>query len=446
MKFIKPNFSFITLTFFIMTICFINRSFAIPSFARQTNLPCSSCHTIFPELNAFGRLFKLKGYTLTGVETIQVRDSSDNVSLNLLKTLPVSAMLQAAYTYQNKKIPNAENNVISFPQQLSLFLGGQITPRIGGFLQVTYDDQSGSIGIDNTDVRYANQTELASKNLTYGITLNNNPTVQDLWNSTPAWGFPYSNSSVSPFPAAATVLDGSFAQNVLGLGMYAMWNNFIYGEVSLYSSAQQGSPSPPDNSSSSIIKSVAPYWRFTIDKQFTNDEMEIGLFGISSAIYPEGITGTTDKYTDAGFDMNYEKIFNQNMFALRGSWINESRNMDESFKLGNVSLRSSTLKSLKITGNFYLHHQLGFSLGYFSITGDGDPLYYPPAAVTGSANGKPDSKGIIAEFDYLPWLNTKFSLQYIAFNEFNGGSSNYDGNGRNASDNNTLYLGGWLMF
>ena len=36
---------------------------AVPSFARQTGLACSACHTVFPELNAFGRAFKLHGYT-----------------------------------------------------------------------------------------------------------------------------------------------------------------------------------------------------------------------------------------------------------------------------------------------------------------------------------------------------------------------------------------------
>ena len=55
MKYLKANFAFIPLTFFIVSICFINSGFAIPSFARQTNLPCSSCHTMFPELNAVGR-------------------------------------------------------------------------------------------------------------------------------------------------------------------------------------------------------------------------------------------------------------------------------------------------------------------------------------------------------------------------------------------------------
>ena len=52
----------------------------------------------------------------------------------------------------------------------------------------------------------------------------------------------------------------------------------------------------------------------------------------------------------------------------------------------------------------------------------------------------------IAEFDFLPWFNTKFSVQYIAYNKFNGSNDNYDGAGRNASDNNSLYALAWIAF
>ncbi|OYV93787.1 MAG: hypothetical protein B7Z68_08320 [Acidobacteria bacterium 21-70-11] len=38
---------------------------AVPSFARQTNLPCNACHTVFPELTPFGRMFKLGGYVMS---------------------------------------------------------------------------------------------------------------------------------------------------------------------------------------------------------------------------------------------------------------------------------------------------------------------------------------------------------------------------------------------
>jgi hypothetical protein len=420
--------------------------YAIPSFARQTNLACNSCHTIFPELNSFGRAFKLGGYTLTMTESVKATDNNDNTTLNLLKSLPLSAMIQASYNYTNKKQPGTLNNTVSFPQQFSLFLGGEFTPKIGGFIQVTYDDQGGAIGIDNTDLRYADQTDLASESFAYGITLNNNPTVQDLWNSTPAWGYPYASSSVAPVPMAATLIEGGLAQNVLGLGAYGLWNDLIYGEVSIYRSAQQGAPSPPDSTSFGIIKNVSPYWRVAIQKQYGSNYIELGTFGIASDMYPAGITGMTDNYTDIGFDVNYEKSFDDNELTVHGTWINESRKLNASFNAGNVMNSKSKLNSFKLVGNYYLNHQYGFSLGYFSLMGDSEPGIYTPGIFFGSANGKPDSNGLIAEVDYLPWLNTKFSVQYIAYNKFNGQGSNYDGNGRNASDNNTVYVAGWFAF
>ena len=39
---------------------------ALPSFARQTGQPCGTCHTDYPGLTPYGRLFKLNGYTTGG--------------------------------------------------------------------------------------------------------------------------------------------------------------------------------------------------------------------------------------------------------------------------------------------------------------------------------------------------------------------------------------------
>ena len=432
----------------ILLLLLISQSqvMAIPSFARQTNMSCSSCHTMFPELNAFGRMFKLNGYTLTGIETVQSTDKEDNVTLRLLNIPEVSSMLQASYTYTSKKQPDTQNNNISFPQQLSLFLAGEITPKIGGFIQVTYDDQSGSIGLDNSDIRYANQTELASENLIYGVTLNNNPSMQDLWNSTPAWSFPYESSSVAPSPMAATLIEGGLAQSAAGLGAYGMWNNLLYAEVSLYRSAQQGAPNPPDNTSSGVIKSLAPYWRLALQKQLGSNYFELGTYGLSANIYPAGISGPTDKYTDLGFDLNYEKSLGSDMITAHTTWIHESQNFDATLVSESGSVPKNSLNSFKVVGNYYIHSEYGFSLGYFIINGDAVDALYSPQSVVGSLNGKPDSNGIIAQLSYAPWLNTRFSLQYVAYNKFNGGSDNYDGSGRNAADNNTVYLDSWIAF
>ena len=89
---------------------------------------------------------------------------------------------------------------------------------------------------------------------------------------------------------------------------------------------------------------------------------------------------------------------------------------------------------------------LGGSLGFFSTTGSKDGLLYSPGQIDGSRTGNPDSNGFILEADYLPMKQVKFSLQYTIYNKFNGAGSNYDGFGRDASDNNTLYALIWLMF
>ena len=39
---------------------------ALPSYARQTGQPCGTCHTDYPGLTPYGRLFKLGGYTAGG--------------------------------------------------------------------------------------------------------------------------------------------------------------------------------------------------------------------------------------------------------------------------------------------------------------------------------------------------------------------------------------------
>jgi hypothetical protein len=52
-----------------------------------------------------------------------------------------------------------------------------------------------------------------------------------------------------------------------------------------------------------------------------------------------------------------------------------------------------------------------------------------------------------AELTYNAWENTRFGLQYVRYNTFNGSSTSYDVvEGRRASANNTLYAYTWLAF
>ena len=43
-------------------------------------------------------------------------------------------------------------------------------------------------------------------------------------------------------------------------------------------------------------------------------------------------------------------------------------------------------------------------------------------------------------------LNLRVGLQYTVYTKFDGSSHNFDGTGRNASDNNTLRVFAWFAF
>jgi len=417
---------------------------AVPSYARQTGMACAACHTTYPELTAFGRSFKLNGYVMTGIKQIESSRKGSEAGVKINEVLPISAMLTASVTHLSKAQPGTQNGDVALPQEFSIFFAGEITPHIGSFIQVTYEQESGSVGFDNTDIRYANRATFAGADTIYGVTLNNNPTVEDPWNTTPAWGFPFASSPVAPTPAASPLI-AELGQDVAGIGAYSLWNNHLYANVTLYRSAHQGD-FPPNALSEMTIKGLAPYWRLAWQQNLGADYLEVGTFGMQTRLYPDGISGLTDKYTDLALDAQYEHPMGTDMLTVRGSYIHEKQNLDRSFIDGNSANTSNTLKALNLNGTYHLGTTAAFSLGYFSNTGSTDAGLYAPNPVDGSANGSPDSNGYILQASYLPWQNTQFSLQYTGYDKFNGSSGNYDGSGRDASDNNTLFLHAWLVW
>ena len=420
----------------------------IPSFSRQTKLACSACHYGFPQLTPFGRLFKLNGYTLTGLTTIQGGDSTRE-SLKLAPIPPASAMLITSLTHTGSALPDAQNDATAFPEQFSVFLGGQVTPKVGAFTQLTYEAEAGTVGIDNVEFRFADRTTLGGDNLVYGLTLHNNPTMQDLWNTTPAWGYPFASSSVAPSPTASTQIDGAFAQQVVGLGAYAMWNQLLYAEVTTYRSAQQGVAPPPGPASSDVAKGVIPYWRVALQRQFGRNYLMVGTYGLAARLYPEGVGGLTNRFTDVGVDAQYEHTVGTGVFVARTTYLHEHQSLGAFVAAAGDSPAPNATNSLdefRINASFMPSDRFTFTAGFFTTSGTRDTVMYAPSPVDGSANGKPTSTGGIGEVDFNAWQNTRVGLQYIAYGTFNGASHDYDGGGRSASNNNTLYLYLWLAF
>jgi hypothetical protein len=422
----------------------VHAAFALtPTYARQTGLACSSCHTHFPELTATGRAFKLNGYVFRRSESLEGKNPEGDQSLLLNLVAPVSLMVQTSYTSTKKPLPGTQNGTVVFPDQLSIFTGGEITPHVGGFLQITIHPQSGQLGVDNSDFRYATHANILSKRTTLGLSLNNNPTVQDIWNSTPAWRFPYASSSVAPLPRAVTLVDGTLAQTVAGLTAYTMWNDRVYAEVGMYRSAPLGVHRPFDSTVTGVIDGAAPYWRLAFPNAWGNDYLSIGTYGMAASIYPAGVVGPTNRFTDVALDLAFMHSLGSNSFTLDGSWIHEQ----QAWRVpGGAANPTNTLRTFRAAAMYHIGQRYAFTLAPFVTTGSSDTLLYAPGPVLGSRTGSPNNDGLIAEVDVMPWQNLRLQFQYVAYNKFNGSSSNYDGFGRRASDNNTLYIVTWLLY
>jgi hypothetical protein len=114
------------------------------------------------------------------------------------------------------------------------------------------------------------------------------------------------------------------------------------------------------------------------------------------------------------------------------------------------------LDQVTLTGSYLYNQFLGVTETYNGIFGNTDAALYAPAAVSGSANGKPNTTSFTTELDYypwndggptiFPWVNAKLFVEDTVYPIFNGLARNYDGYGRNASGNNVLFTGIWLVF
>ena len=447
---------------------------AIPLFARQTGQNCVACHAggQFPELTPYGRKFKLTGYTM-----------GNRVEV------PLAMMGTVSATSVSSKTPGTGDVNADFPQDglmhfttASIFAGGKITDNIGLFGQWTYnayDHQSGPdqhwtghSGSDQFDLRYADRFIDDSRDLIVGASLNNNPGVTDVWNTfNSAFGstgvpeyVPASNAS--KIPGVATPVMLGLGPVTAGVNAYVYWNDMVYAEIGSYKTSNGAfsflSQGVADSNMTALKGNFSPYWRLALNHEWGAHNAMIGLFGMNTEIYANtpDTTGPTTRYRDIGIDSQYQYILDPHMFSAQFSYIRENQTYsDELWNAANPNYTgshtngSNTLDYLRLKATYVYQAKYGASLGYAAVRGSADSLTYNNSPDVngnpvpfGSASNTPNTRIWIPEIFWTPIQNVRVGLQYYKFTEYNGSSSNYDGNGRNASDNNTAFLYVWGAF
>lgn len=413
---------------------------AVPSFATQTGQPCSSCHVggFGPQLTAFGRDFKMQAYTMRAT-----------------KNVPLSAMAIASYLRTHKLqpdlAPDFKTNDNVKLDEMSLFLAGGVGRHFGGFIQGTYDGIGKSWAWDNVDLRTAWTKEIAGATVVLGASLNNSPTTQDVWNTLPAWGYPYTDSGLAPGPSAAPFIADAFAQNVLGVTGYAWIDSHFYIEGGGYRSlgARTVDNLGGDPFETSKINGVAPYGRIAYQKNFGQQNFEIGAFGMFSHVYPgrDESAGMTDRISDLGVDASYQLFrSNKDVFTVNGRYTHERQSLDASSLLGLSSNAQNTLNDARVDASYYWRNMIGATIGAFDTWGSSDPTLY-----AFSRTFSPNSSGLLFQIDGTPFganplakrFNIRAGVQYANYFRIDGSKDNFDGAGRNASDDNTVRVFIW---
>lgn len=426
---------------------------AIPSFARQTGQPCSACHTAFPELTPYGREFKLEGYTAGG-------------GIPFPPAPPLAAMIQGPqferygkdWSAQPTNGTHTNGNVVL--NQASVFYGGQVYGDLGAFIQGTYDGVAGTWHLDNTDIRYAHRSHVLGGDLVWGVDVNNNPTVQDVWNTTPAWSFPFISPNPGPeFPGGgppSTNIEGSYANTVAGVGLYGWWNQMVYVEAAAYVSPSNATLGAlGEGTGNTLINGAAPYWRLAFAPTFGEHSFMVGTFGMLANVRPGGTFGIgTDRFADLGFDAQYQFIHQVHAIEAKFRYIQEFNQYDSSFLQGSTSNMHDSLSTLQFTLDYVYNNTYSFTAQYNHVGGSSDILY-GTNALTGNPLS-PNSDFLVFDAAYLPfshggpsfypWANVRIGLQYFKYLKLLGGTTNFDGAGNNASDANTFMAYAWFMF
>ncbi len=435
---------------------------AVPAYARQTGQPCATCHTAFPELTPFGRQFKLMGYTQGGTRCNDGSAKSDETQVPLAVMAWPGTMTHVKNNdnYSQLGAPAGGFNLSNdawIPGQFSLFVAGQLYCDVGAFAQMTYDRPGNAFAWDNTDIRYAKTGVIQGTSIVYGITANNNPSVQDVWNTAPAWGFPYITSEVAPAPANSTMLGGTvWGAKVGGVGGYVWINSSIYAEVTAYGNL---SPRMLTNLNGGFVGTddtfagLAPYWRFAYEKTWDKNSLMIGTMGMYAETQPgvdtnNLVSGVTNPRLDIGIDSQYQWISEVHAVTVRANWIWERRQYNQVGVLSDNSV--DYLNDLNVSASYIYDRTYSFTAGYFNTWGTTDQTLY------GTTNGSPNSAGWNLDLAYLPfsnggpelwpWFNARIGIQYTHYDKFDGGWANIDNTTLKAGGNDTVFLYTWLMF
>ena len=339
-----------------------------------------------------------------------------------------------------------------------MFVAGKISDNIGAFIQGTYDNYAnqdpnghfaGQFAADNMDFRYADRLIGHGQDLIIGVSFNNAPSVSDPWNTAAAW----MQYVPVPSPPAYQFVDGTAPYpgygadaNVAGITLYAFWNQ-------------------------------------TVSHEWQASNIMVGTSGMIAHVYDPGSDYSSPanlgRYRNNGFDAQYQYLLDPHTVTAQLAFMHQLQEYSANavaggspYYLANGVTPVAAPNGSDITnilrGKISYIYRAGYggSVSFFNETGSSNTLNQSAGydtngqitandpfntgisstPVNGSLSGNPGIRGLTYEVFCMPIQNLRLGLQYTAYSRYNGAADDYDGFGRSASDNNTLFAYAWVAY
>ncbi len=383
-------------------------SHAVPSFARQVQKPCTACHTIWPNLNQYGRQFKVKAYT----DVSEKWDMINKDNMNLLTVAPFSTrVVLEPLVHDDGASPPGTSDV----GQVAIFMASRVFDYAGVFASAEADGFSATSGggtFTIPTVKAAFYYPLGEGN-TIGLV-----------------AFAGLAASADPFNTLGgrdrDLLFDDGTPFILNTGWtFNFWSGTNIGEVvhgyffgnRLYAAVgvMRGGNTADGMAGLTNNDNADPndvYSRIAWDQKLPNGAVTIGAVNYSGTqritsggapLYDSKVNRT---YADLSLEQNYGEDHIVEVQALFGG--GEDKNVL------NDATGGRKFNGSYVQADYYYDRTFGVIASLNNIKyKDIDP---------GDSSQIDKQAQWMAGFNYLPWLNTKLALQYA-----NTKTTNLDG-------------------
>lgn len=395
------------LVFFLVVVMMPYESHAVPSYARQVKKPCTACHTVWPNLNQYGRQFKVKAYTDVSDKWEMI--NKDN--LNLGTVFPFSA--RVLYFPENRvetNDPSSSGNTSTTVDAVQLFIASRAYDYAGVFASAEWSPDDDGWHLPTAKLAF--QYPLGEGNTIGLVAFKGLSNAADPFNSfggrdrSLTWG-----DESTPFILTQGWTFSFFSEGNVGTVLHGYFlGNRLYAAVG----ALRGGLSA-DASGGALINSETTvsdtdpndlYSRIAWDQKLSNGAITFGAAyydGKQRIIDTPGPVLPYDSkvkrtYVDLSLEQNYGEDHMLEVQALYGSG-------KETNVFGGGEGRK--FDGVYVEGSYFYERKIGFVAAINKIKFKDQDIALDPVVNA----DKIDSW--LVSLNFLPWLNTKFALQYV---------------------------------